>query len=220
MGANMQKGGNVSLTKLAKGAGVLLTDVVVACGWDAKQKGGLLRQGETYDLDLTAAALDASGKVPSQNDPTDPYYQEWFIHANHRYPSGRSIVFAHDNRTGEGDGDDEQIGADLTKVPSFIERIVYAVVIWRAKEREQKFGNVKNAFIRVYDQTTGREFARYDLGADFSNETLVVFGELYRRGDEWKFRAIGQGYAAATYRLEYNIQKEFELEYARDNYPN
>ncbi len=218
MSVNLKKGANISLTKLAEGTGSTLREVVVACGWDVnRQKGGLFSRRNDYDLDLTAAGLDASGKVPGGDDPSDRGYQEWFVHANHRYPANESILFGGDNRTGSGSGDDEQIKVDLSEVPAHIDRIVFAVVIWRAEERRQRFGLVENAFIRVFDQRTGEEFTRYDLGADFQDETLVVFGELYRRGDEWKFRAIGQGYHALKYRQEYGIRPAFETDYARFN---
>jgi len=207
MSVKLIKGGNIVLTK----AGSRLQRVVVACGWDANQS-----HGPAYDLDLTAAALDASGKVPSTMDPADPEYQLWFVHANHRETPNNCITFMGDNRTGEGEGDDELMTIDLRHVPDNIESILFAVVIWLALQRMQKFGNVHNAFIRVFDESNpDEELARYDLGADFSEETLVVFGELYRRGDEWKFRAVGQGYDAADYRKQYGIVRAFETEYAR-----
>jgi tellurium resistance protein TerD len=212
MSTSLVKGGNISLTKAG---GASMQRVVVACGWDVNQKSGLFNRGSDYDLDLTAAGLDTSGMVPNLMDPTDRDYQEWFIHANHRYPSSESVRFMGDNRTGAGEGDDEQIKVDLKRVPANIERIVFAVVIWRAEERGQKFGNVQNAFIRVFNEDTGEELTRYDLGAEFSDETLVVFGELYRRGVEWYFRAIGHGYKAAVYRQQHNIERAFETEYAR-----
>jgi tellurium resistance protein TerD len=211
VGVNLQKGGNVSLTKLAEAAGTTLRHAVIACGWDVNQS----LFGSNFDLDLSAVGLDASGKVPHQQDPTDGDYQEWFIFANHRHDSRRAIVFMGDNRTGSGKGDDELIKVDLANVPDSITRIVFQVVIWRAKERRQKFGKVKNAFIRIFDEATGEEFTRYNLGAEFSNETLVIFGELYRHNGEWKFRAIGQGYDAAAFRAQHGIERPFETEYAR-----
>ncbi|MGF7228506.1 MAG: TerD family protein [Candidatus Saccharibacteria bacterium] len=214
----MQKGGNVSLTKLAKDAGNPLRFVVVGCGWTAKRS----LFGPGYDLDLSAAALDANGMVPYQQDPTDPGYQDGFVFANHRCPAAEYMRFMGDNRTGSKGGrrtkaDDEQIKLDLAKVPDHIERIVFQVVIWQAEERKQKFGNVEDAFIRIFDETTGEELVRFDIGAEFSEETLVVFGELYRRNGEWKFRAIGQGYNARAFRAQHGIDRPFEREYARYN---
>ena len=113
------------------------------------------------------------------------------------------------------DEDDELIKVDLDKVPDHITRIVFSVVIWRAEERRQRFGSVRNAFIRIFDEETREEIVRFDLGTEFSDETLVMFGELYRRGTEWKFRAVGQGYAAAEYRRALGIQRAFETDYAR-----
>ncbi len=206
---NLSKGGNISLTKIA---GAALQNVVIACGWDANRKKG----GKSYDLDVSAVGLDASGEVPNIDDPTDAGYQEWFIYANHRKDSRGSVVFMGDNRTGEGEGDDELIEVALTRVPVEIERIVFAVVIWQADQRGgQRFGDVDNSFIRVFDKSTGNEFARYNLGADFAEETLVMFGELYRRGEEWKFRALGEGYDAPTFRKQHNIARPFETDYAR-----
>lgn len=214
MGVNMTKGGNISLTKVAEQSGVSLDDVIVACGWDAK-KGGLFA-GKGYDLDLSAACLDTSGKVPDETDPIDPGWQNWHIWANHRFPANRCLDFKGDNRTGAGDGDDEMIEVKLADVPAKIERIVFGVVIWQARERGgQTFGEVKNSFIRVFDKRTRQEFARYDLGAEFADETFVMFGELYRRAAEWKFRALGQGYDAASFRREFNIHRSFETDYAR-----
>jgi tellurium resistance protein TerD len=218
MSVNLSKGGNISLVKAAEDAGVTLDRLVVAAGWDVnKKKGGLFNREKDYDLDVSAAGLDASGKVPDRDDPTDRGWQQWFIWANHRHPGNKSVQFMGDNRTGAGEGDDELIEVTLSNVADDIQKIKFGVVIWRAEERGQKFGNVQNAFIRIYDKQTRTELARYDLGSEFSDETFVVFGELYRHNGEWKFRAIGQGYNAAAYRQEHNIKKKFETDYARYN---
>jgi len=211
MSVNMAKGGNVSLVK----NGIPLRRISVRCGWDANERGG-----QTYDLDLTAAALDDNGKVPDLQDPTDPGYQEWFIHANHRRPSGKAIRFKGDNRTGRGEGDDEEIDVDLDHIPALIERIAFAVVIWDALNKGgQTFGHVKNAYIRIVDLDSGEEIARFNLSDTFTEETLVAFGELYRRGSEWKFRAVSGGYAhARTYRELLGIPRPFETEFARPGY--
>lgn len=208
MTAILTKGGNISLTKLAP---TRLAHASAAAGWDVNQG-----RGPAFDLDLTATGVAADGKVPTHDDPTDRGWQEWLICANHRHDAARSVIFTGDNRTGAGEGDDEITNVDLTRVPAYIERIIFSVVIWRGRERGQKFGNVQNAFIRIFDTETGEEFVRFNLGKEFADNTLVVFGELYRRGSEWKFRAIGQGYDdPAGFRREYGIRYAFEHEYAR-----
>jgi tellurium resistance protein TerD len=203
----LTKGGNVSLTKLASGT---LSRVSAAAGWDVNQD-----SGPDFDLDLITAGVDKDGKVPTHDDPTDRGWQEWLICANHRHDAERTVIFTGDNRTGAGEGDDEITNVDLTRVPAYIDRIIFSVVIWRAQERGQQFGNVQNAFIRIFDTVTGEEFVRFNLGKEFADETLVIFGELYRRGNEWKFRAIGQGYDAAAFRAQHGIPYSFEYEYAR-----
>ena len=179
MGVSLSKGGNVSLTKEAPG----MTAVNVGLGWDVNTFSG----GE-FDLDASAIMLDGSGKVT----PDD----SGFVFFNNlRSPDG-SVVHAGDNLTGQGEGDDEVIQVDLTAVPPFVQKIVFAVSIYDADSRKQNFGAVRNAFIRVVNPATGQEIARYDLTEDASVETAMVFGELYRNGAEWKFRAVGQGYAS------------------------
>jgi tellurium resistance protein TerD len=212
VGVNLQKGGNVSLTKVAAAASVVLRHVVAACGWDVNDTPG----EADYDLDMSAAGVDETGKVPSDKDPGDRRRQEWFIYPNHRDPANKSICFGHDNRTGEGDDDGETITVDLEKVPEKIKKIIFSVVIWRAnKKGGQRFGHVKNAYIRIYDKVSGQEFARFNLGKDFADDILVMFGELYRHNGEWKFRAIGQGYDTDEYRKDFGIERPFETEPAR-----
>jgi tellurium resistance protein TerD len=221
MSAILTKGGNVSLTKTAPDS---LSRLIVAGGWDPN--GGLLAQvgravglGHDYDLDLSATGVDARGKVPFGTDLMDwGYQQQWFVYSNHRSAPQRAVVLMNDNRTGKGKGDDETMQVDLTRVPMNIQRIVFGVVIWQAEQRQQKFGDIQNAYIRIYDAETKQEIARYDLGNEFSDETFVIFGELYRYGTEWKFRAIGQGYSEAAYRAEYGIDHPFGTEYARPGY--
>lgn len=208
----LTKGGNVSLTGLAQAAQMVLRSVGVACGWDANQG-----SGKAYDLDLSAVGLDNTGKAPDTPDPKDKNYQAWFVYANHRKDRPcKALRFKGDNRTGHGKGDDETITVDLDAVPDYIVSIKFQVVIWQALERgNQRFGNVKNAFIRIYNLDTGQEIARFDITEEFSDETLVIFGELYRHNGEWKFRAIGQGTDPAKYRQEHNIHHPFETEAAR-----
>ncbi|MFB7499096.1 TerD family protein [Streptomyces sp. NPDC056161] len=178
MGVSLAKGGNVSLSKEAPG----LSAVLVGLGWDVRTT-----TGADFDLDASALLLNSSGKVVSN--------QHFVFYNNLKSPEG-SVEHTGDNLTGEGEGDDESIKVDLATVPVEIERIVFPVSIHDADSRGQSFGQVRNAFIRVVNQAGGAEIARYDLSEDASTETAMVFGELYRNGAEWKFRAVGQGYAA------------------------
>lgn len=179
VGVSLSKGGNVSLTKEAGPAG--LTAVLVGLGWDARST-----TGAEFDLDASAIACGADGKAP-----TDGH----FVFFNNKTSPEGAIEHTGDNTTGEGEGDDEQIKVNLAAVPAEIEKIVFPVSVYEAEARSQNFGQVRNAFIRVVNQADERELARFDLSEDASTETAMVFGELYRNGAEWKFRAIGQGYA-------------------------
>jgi hypothetical protein len=154
---------------------------VVGLGWDTNA----YDTGSDFDLDAAAFCLTDSGKVSSQNDFV------FFGNLNHQ--SG-AVSHLGDNLTGAGDGDDEQIKIDLSKIPAEITKIAFTVTIYEAEARRQNFGQVSNAFVRIFDENTGEELLRYDLGEDFSIETAVVFGELYKNADEWKFNAIGSGY--------------------------
>ncbi len=177
MPVSLQKGQKVSLTKGNPG----LSKVVVGLGWDVNQ----FDTGGDFDLDAAAFMLTDSGKVSKSED--------FVFFGNLTHPSG-SVQHMGDNLTGAGDGDDEQIKVDLSKVPANISKVAFTVTIYDAEIRHQNFGQVNNAFIRIYDETTGEELLRYDLGEDFSIETAAVFGELYKNGSEWKFNAIGSGY--------------------------
>ncbi len=178
MGVTLSKGGNVSLTKEAPN----LTAVSVGLGWDVRDT-----TGGDFDLDASAIGLDSNKK--SVDDLFFVFYN------NLRSPDG-AIEHTGDNRTGEGEGDDESINIDLAALSPKVESIVFPVSIHDADSLGQSFGQVVNAFIRVVDRADNRELARFDLSEDASTETAMVFGELYRRGQEWKFRAIGQGYAS------------------------
>ncbi len=158
-----------------------LSKVVVGLGWDVNQ----FDTGGDFDLDAAAFMLTDSGKVSNQND--------FIFYGNLEHPSG-SVKHLGDNKTGAGEGDDEQIRIDLSLVPAGYTRIAFTVTIYEAEARRQNFGQVNNAFIRVYNEANGEELVRYDLGEDFSIETAAVFGELYKNGNEWKFNAIGSGY--------------------------
>ncbi|OLT26019.1 chemical-damaging agent resistance protein C [Actinomadura sp. CNU-125] len=178
MGVSLSKGGNVSLTKEAPG----LTAVVVGLGWDVRTT-----TGSDFDLDASALLLNAENKVLSD--------QHFVFFNNLKSPDG-SVEHTGDNLTGEGEGDDEQIQVGLSTVPAEVSKIVFPVSIYDADNRQQNFGQVRNAFIRVVNKADNSEIARYDLSEDASTETAMVFGELYRNGEEWKFRAVGQGYAS------------------------
>lgn len=177
MPVNLQKGQKVSLTKGNPG----LSKVVVGLGWDINQ----FDTGGAFDLDAAAFLLGDNGKASASED--------FVFYGNLTHPTG-CVQHLGDNLTGAGDGDDEQIKVDLSKVPAAITKIAFTVTIYEAEQRRQNFGQVSNAFIRIYNEENGEELVRYDLGEDFSIETAVVFGELYKNGDEWKFNAIGCGY--------------------------
>ena len=178
MGVSLVKGGNVSLTKEAPG----LTNVVVGLGWDVRST-----TGADYDLDASAIMLNTSGKVLSDSH---------FVFFNNLTSPDGTVEHTGDNLTGEGDGDDEAIKVNLAAMSLEVDKIVFAVSIYDADARRQSFGQVSNAFIRVVNAADERELTRFDLSEDASTETAMVFGELYRRGPEWKFRAVGQGYAS------------------------
>ena len=178
MGVSLSKGGNVSLTKEAPN----LTAVSVGLGWDIRTT-----TGTDFDLDASAIAAGTDKKVLSDKH---------FIFFNNLTSPDGSIEHLGDNLTGEGDGDDEVIIVDLGAIPPTITNIFFPVSIYDGDARGQTFGQVRNAFIRIVDRSNGSELARYDLSEDASTETAMVFGELYRNGAEWKFRAVGQGYAS------------------------
>lgn len=177
MPISLQKGQKVSLTKGNPG----LQKLVVGIGWDINS----FDTGGDFDLDSAAFLITENGKVSKQED--------FVFFGNLVHPSG-SVQHLGDNLTGAGDGDDEQIKIDLSKVPENIAKVVFSVTIYDAETRRQNFGQVSNAFVRIVDEAKGEELVRYDLGEDFSIETAAVFGELYKNNEEWKFNAIGSGY--------------------------
>lgn len=197
MAVSLSKGGKVSLAKVATDAGIQggLKNITVGLGWDVKRYDG----GDDFDLDASAFILGSNGKVRSDDD---------FIFYNHasdkgEYQGGKfipnveeSYIYSTgDNRTGEGEGDDEQLKIDLSKVPEGVDKIAFTVTIDQADTRNQNFGMVENAYIRIVDEATGTELIKYDLGEDFSIETAIVVAELYRHNGEWKFNAVGSGFA-------------------------
>ena len=178
MSVTLSKGGNVNFNKAAPG----MTKVTIGLGWDVRKT-----DGKTYDLDGTAFLLKGDGKVRNDLD---------FIFYNNLVSVDGSVTHNGDNRTGAGDGDDETLDIDLSKVPVDVAKIAICVTIHDGDILRQSFGQVSNAFIRCVDTATGNEIARFDLSEDTATETAMVFGEIYRNGSDWKFRAVGQGYAA------------------------
>jgi len=189
MGVSLSKGGNISLSKEAGSAG--LAKLTIGLGWDTRAT-----DGAAFDLDASAFMLNDTGKVRGDAD---------FIFYNQAKSSCASVEYMGDNKTGGGDGDDEQIKIDVTKVPAEVKKIAFTVTIHEADTRKQNFGMVSNAFIRVVNDADGKELTKFDLGEDFSTETAVIFGELYRNGEEWKFKAVGQGFAGGLGSLAKNF---------------
>ena len=177
MAVSLSKGQKVDLTKGNPG----LTKVLVGLGWGVNKYDG----GADFDLDAAAFLTKDNDKVASDED--------FVFYNNLKHKSG-AVEHMGDNRTGEGEGDDEEIKIDLAKVPASVAKIAFTVTIDQAQERGQNFGQISNAYIRVVDVATNRELIRYDLGEDYSIETAVVVGELYRHGSDWKFNAIGSGF--------------------------
>ena len=193
MPVSLKKGQKVSLTKGNPG----LSKVIVGLGWDVNQ----FDTGGDFDLDAAAFLLSDTGKITKSED--------FVFYGNLQHPSG-SVQHMGDNLTGEGDGDDEQIRIELSKVPENLTKIAFTVTIYEPEQRRQNFGQVNNAFIRIYNEETGEELLRYDLGEDFSIETAVVFGELYKNNGEWKFNAIGSGYQGGLAALCANFGVDVE----------
>ncbi|ASN84176.1 chemical-damaging agent resistance protein C [Pectobacterium versatile] len=177
MAVSLVKGGNVSLTKEAPTMNIAM----VGLGWDSR-----VTDGQSFDLDASVFMVGEDGKVLSDAN---------FIFFNNKLSPCASVEHQGDNRTGEGDGDDEQVKIHLAKVPAEVKKLVFSVTIYDAEGRKQNFGMVSNSFMRVYNNDTGTEIARFDLSEDASTETAMIFGELYRNGTEWKFKAVGQGFA-------------------------
>ncbi len=186
MGVSLSKGGNVSLSKEAPG----LKTVRVGLGWDTRAT-----DGQAFDLDASCFVL-AGEKVRNDAD---------FIFYNNKNGADGAVVHQGDNLTGQGEGDDEVVMVSLDKLPADVTKISFAVTIHDAESRRQNFGMVSNAFIRVVNDAGGAEIARYDLSEDASTETAMIFGDLYRHGEEWKFKAIGQGFAGGLGPLARNF---------------
>lgn len=191
MPINLSKGQKVDLTK----GNASLKHIMVGLGWDVN----VFDSGADFDLDASAFMCGANGKCPTE--------KEFVFYGNLEHPSG-AVKHQGDNLTGEGDGDDEQIFVDLKAIPESVDKIAFTVTIYEAQERRQNFGQVSNAYIRIVDEDTNQELIRYDLGEDFSIETAIVVGELYRHNGEWKFNAIGSGFQGGLAALcgHYGIQ--------------
>ena len=191
MPINLSKGQKVDLTK----GNASLKHIMVGLGWDVNA----FDSGSDFDLDAAAFMCGANGKCPTE--------KEFVFYGNLEHPSG-AVKHQGDNLTGEGDGDDEQIFVDLKAIPESVDKIAFTVTIYEAQERRQNFGQVSNAYIRIVDEDTNQELIRYDLGEDFSIETAIVVGELYRHNGEWKFNAIGSGFQGGLAALcgHYGIQ--------------
>ena len=177
MALSLQKGGNLSLSKAAPN----LTNILIGLGWDVRTT-----DGAAFDLDASLFMVSDTGKVRSDAD---------FIFYNQAKSSCGSVEHTGDNRTGAGDGDDESIKVDLVNVPANVSRLIVTVTIHDAQLRQQSFGQVGGAFMRVINAADNSEIARFDLSEDYSTETAMIFGEVYRHNGEWKFKAIGQGYS-------------------------
>lgn len=190
MAISLNKGGNLSLSKTDP----TLTKMLIGLGWDER-----VTSGQAFDLDASAFLLTQNGKVRGDHD---------FIFYNQLKSADGSVEHAGDNRTGQGDGDDEIIKVDLARVSPDIDKIAITVTIHDAQARGQNFGQISNAFIRVVNEQTGAEVVRFDLAEDYSVETAMVFGEVYRHNGEWKFRAVGQGYSGGLAAMchQYGIQ--------------
>ena len=176
MAISLQKGGNVNLSKEAPG----LSKMLVGLGWDTRST-----DGAAFDLDGAVFLLNAQGKVRSDAD---------FVFYNNLKSVDGSVVHSGDNRTGEGEGDDESVTIDLSKVPADVDKIAVCATIHEAETRRQNFGQVSKAFIRCVNVNGNTEIARFDLSEESSTEAAMIFGEVYRAGADWKFRAIGQGF--------------------------
>ncbi|MCL2930075.1 MAG: TerD family protein [Trichodesmium sp. St16_bin4-tuft] len=187
MSINLSKGERISLSKEAPG----MKKVVAGLGWDVN----VSDTGSDFDLDVSVFMLGASGKIPQE---------KYFVFYNNLKSPDASVESMGDSRTGKGEGDDETITIDLLKVDSIIEEIIFVVTIYEAEKRRQNFGQVRNSYIRIYDEENEEEVTKYELEEDFSRETAIEFGKLYKKNSEWRFQAVGEGYNSG---LESFVQK-------------
>lgn len=177
MAVNLTKGQKVDITKGNSG----LNNIVIGLGWDINK----YDDNTSFDLDASAFILNSSGKVRCDED---------MVFFNNSIGANGAVKHSGDNRTGEGEGDDEQIKIDISKLPADVDKIAFVITIHKADERNQNFGQVNNSYVRVINESKAEEMVRYDLGEDFSIETALIVGELYKHNNEWKFAAVGRGY--------------------------
>lgn len=187
MAISLIKGSNINLSKEAPG----LNKITLGLGWKPR-----VTDGAKFDLDASAFMLKADGTVRSDAD---------FVFYAQKNSTCNSVVYSGDNRTGDGEGDDETIKIELSKVPADVEKVVFTVTIYEHAERKQTFGQVDNAYIRVINDAAPAEIARYDLSEDAASVTAMIFGELYRNGGDWKFKAVGQGFTGGLSELAKNF---------------
>jgi tellurium resistance protein TerD len=190
---NLEKGQNISLEKVAPG----LSKMAIGLGWDTNKYDG----GSDFDLDVMCFLLGENGKIASGNNLN-------FVFFNNKQDPAGSVIHTGDNLTGEGEGDDEAINVDLSKIPADVVKIAFVAVIFKAEERAQNFGQITNAYIRVLDQAGNKELIRYDLSEDYSIETGLTVAEIYKKDGAWKFKAIGAGYKKGLEAIvaEYGVQ--------------
>jgi tellurium resistance protein TerD len=179
MSINLSKGERINLSKEAPG----MKNAGIGLGWDTNQTD----TGAAFDLDASVFMLGTNGKIPNE---------KYFVFYNNATSPDSSVQHLGDSKTGEGSGDDETIEIDLSKVDASVQEIVFVVTIHEAETRKQNFGQVRNSFIRIYDNATEKQVAKYELDEDFSTETAIEFGKLYKKDGEWRFQAVGQGYKA------------------------
>ena len=199
MALSLSKGGNLSLTKTDPN----LNKLLIGQGWDERAT-----SGTDFDLDASVFLVNSMGKVRSDHD---------FIFYNQLKSDNGAVEHTGDNRTGEGDGDDEVIKVNLSQLPADVDKVVVTVTIHDAQQRNQNFGQVANAFIRVVNEETGVEVVRFDLAEDYSVETAMVFGEVYRHNSEWKFRAVGQGYSGGLQAMCHQYGVQIQVLFIKDN---
>lgn len=191
---NLSKGAKVNLSKEAPG----LKKIMFGLGWDCNRYSG----GDDFDLDASCFLVNAMGRTTADG----------FIFYNNLIGPNKCVIHQGDNRTGEGEGDDEQIYIDLDLIPENIDKIAITVTIDAADQRHQNFGMVSNAYCRLVNTETDKEEIRFNLGEDFSVETAIVVGEVYRHNGDWKFNAVGQGFSGGLLALcrNYGLDAEYK----------
>lgn len=192
MGISLEKGGRINLSKEAPG----LNKIGIGLGWDENDSD----TGADFDLDASLFMLEANGEIPSQG--------HFIFYNNLTSPCG-AVEHTGDNLTGDGEGDDELINVTLNDIPDNIKELVMVVTIHDASNRGQNFGQVLDSFIRIFDSGTEKEIAKYELDEDFSTETAIEFGRLYRKDGSWRFKAVGTGYTSGLQGFVNNFASKF-----------